>query len=157
MIDAATLDFINTRADVVLGSCSAGLLPSVCWGMGCHAAAGGQRITVWVAREQAQALLADINATQAVAATFSEPSTNRTVQLKGRNARLREQQPGDAAILERHRVNMVREVGLMGFSEVSVRTVFGPPLTSLVAVEFTPNEAFEQTPGPKAGKPLGAA
>ena len=27
----------------------------------------------------------------------------------------------------------------------------------LVAIDFTPNAAFEQTPGPKAGTPLPAA
>jgi hypothetical protein len=157
MIDTARLEFINNRADVVLGSRSTDLQPSVCWGMGCHARADGRRITVWLSRAQAATVIADIQANGAVAVTFVEPLTSRSLQLKGRDARVRDAQPQDAEILERHLDNMVREVALLGFSEMLARAAFGLPLHALVAVEFTPDDVFEQTPGPNAGKSLKAA
>jgi hypothetical protein len=153
-ISPANLEFLNTRADVLLASRSLQLMPSVCWGMGCHVGPNGPRVTVWLARAQSVALQADIEATGAVAAVFSEPYTNFTLQIKGANARVRKAVKQDAARLQRHLEHMICEVGRVGLDEAFVRTAFAQPLSALIAVEFIGTSLFEQTPGPHAGRAL---
>lgn len=48
------------------------------------------------------------------------------------------------------------EVGSVGFSAVFQRAIMAGTEAEAVAVSFTPTAAFEQTPGPSAGQPLGA-
>lgn len=154
---AADASFVNERADVVVGSCGADLTPSVCWGMGCHMAADGSRLTVWVRRQQAAELLAHVRATGVLAATFTEPLTARSRQIKGGGVTVRDARQADAPILARHLDNMVREIGLVGYDEAFVRAAFGAPLRELVALELVPQARFDQTPGPQAGHPIDAA
>lgn len=153
-ISPANLEFLNNRADVLLASCSLQLMPSVCWGMGCHIDPSGPHITVWLACAQSVALRADIEATGAVAAVFSEPYTNITLQIKGSNARVRKARKQDAMRLQRFLENLICQVGRLGVDETFVRTVFDQPLNSLIAVEFVGTSMFEQTPGPHAGRAI---
>ncbi len=153
MINAKDVEFMNTRSDVVVSSCSVDLKPSMCWGAGGHVHADGRHVTVWLPRAQAAAMLADIEATGVVAAVFTEPFTSQALQVKGRNARVREARADDGPILARHLDNMIREIARVGFAERFVRAVFDLPLPALAAVEFTVQDLFIQTPGPHAGQP----
>jgi len=157
LISAQHIELLNSRCDVVVGSRSANLVPSVCWGMGGHVHDDGRRITVWLARAQAGVVLDDIAATGAIAAVFNEPFTSIAVQIKGSDARIRDAQDHDQRILGRHLSNMIHEVGRVGFDEPFVRTVFDLPLQALAAIEFSVDSLFQQTPGPRAGDPIGSA
>lgn len=160
MIRPELLQLLNSRCDVVLATRSAQHVPSVCWGMACRVEAGGghgpgspalPRTTVWLRRDQAAALLADISQNGQVAASFSVPFTSVCFQLKGRNATWREAMPTDLPILQEHLHNLIREIELVGFPEAFTRHAFEQPLDLLVAVSFSVTEVFEQTPGPHAG------
>lgn len=153
-ISPANLEFLNTRADVLLASRSVQLIPSVCWGMGCHVDSSGPHITVWLVEAQSVTLQADIEATGAVAAVFSEPYTSYTLQIKGSNARVRKARKQDAARLKRHLEHLIYEIGRVGHDERFVRTAFEQPLSALIAVEFIGTSMFEQTPGPHAGRAI---
>ena len=102
-------------------------------------------------------VLADIRQNHRVAAVFALPSSHRTVQLKGEDARVLPFDPADHAIVARHLETFVAELAHLGIPEAIIRTVYGCPGSDLVAVAFTPCAAFSQTPGPRAGQPLGAA
>jgi hypothetical protein len=65
-------------------------------------------------------------------------------------------QPGDLDVVESYRCKFVRELVPMGFDEILIRSLLAAPPADLVAVKFTPVEAYSQTPGPKAGEPLRA-
>ena len=49
------------------------------------------------------------------------------------------------------------EIGRLGHTAEQARVVFECRDEDLLAIDFTPNAAFEQTPGPKAGSPLSIA
>ena len=157
MISAQHIELLNSRCDVVVGSRNADLVPSVCWGMGAHVHDDGRHITVWLARAQAGVVLDDIAATGAIAAVFSEPFTSISIQVKGHDALVRDAHEPDQNILAGHLSDMIREIGLVGFSEPFVRTAFDMPLHALAAIEFSVDSIFQQTPGPRAGDPIGSA
>jgi hypothetical protein len=45
----------------------------------------------------------------------------------------------------------------LGFEAAMIRTLLAFPDSDIVAVSFTPDEAYSQTPGPNAGSPLKVA
>jgi hypothetical protein len=109
---------------------------------------------VYISRRQGGELLRDIEASGRIAVMFSQPSTHRTVQLKASGATLRPAGPQDRALIDRYVIGVVDDIVSVGYPAPVVRAIFAHRLEDLVAVTFTPAEAFEQTPGPRAGEPL---
>lgn len=157
MIDAALLAKLNQHCDVVLSSGSAAAVPSLCWGMAGRVLDDRRTVEAWVRDDQARQFLADVRATGKVAAVFSEPFTNVAVQLKGRGGSVRAATRDDAAFLREHVGHMVAELARVNFGEAFARNFFEHPWTLLAVVRFEATEVFVQTPGPRAGQPLGRA
>lgn len=129
-------------------------VPSVSRALGCRIAPDRRRVTAFLDRSQCETLLRDLRETRAIAAVFSQPSTHRTIQLKGADAALASIESGDAALVEANRAALVKDMGTIGYDEAFVRTLLACEPADLVAVTFTPTSAFAQTPGPQAGKRL---
>ena len=109
-----------------------------------------------VARSCAQELLEDVEHSGRIAVVFSQPSTNRTIQIKGDRAH-----PGapDALLLDAVRIHsdaFVNEVVPLGFAAPVVRSLLDFPDDDIVSIAFTPTAAYDQSPGPRAGAPLKA-
>ncbi|MFZ2825790.1 hypothetical protein [Hydrogenophaga sp.] len=149
------LDMMARGVSVIVSACGHDLTPSVMRALGSQVSASGDFITVYLGQRPSAQLLRDVAASGRMAVVFSEPSTHRTVQLKTHHARMREARPEDATVLQRYRLAMQQELGGLGFGPAFVSAMFAHTLDDVVAVEFTPDEAFDQTPGPRAGQPLG--
>ena len=83
---------------------------------------------------------------------FSEPTTHRTIQLKSGNASVAGLQKRDEKLIREYADAFVAHVCSIGFEESLVRALIWSDRATLAAVTFTPEEVFEQTPGPGAGK-----
>ena len=142
---------------LMLSSCDLELTPSVMRAVGSRIDDGGRRITAYLGRAQSRQLLANIAASGRLAAVFSQPSTHLTVQFKSRRVRLREPQADDQPYLERYRQSLEQELSVLGFAPLYVQALLAHAPDDLVAVEFEPDEAYDQTPGSRAGSPLMAA
>ena len=156
LIDAAQAAFLQGGVSISAASCGARPFPSVCRVLGCSIAENRQRLTVMVARSYAQELLEDVAHGGRLAVVFSQPSTNRTIQIKGDHA---EAGVPDAQMLEAVRIHcdaFVDEVQRLGFPAPLVRSLLFCPEGDIVAIGFTPTAAFDQSPGPRAGAPLKA-
>jgi hypothetical protein len=129
-------------------------VPSVTRALGCRVSPDRRRVTVFLLASQSATLLRDLRATRAVAAVFSQPSTHRTIQLKGSDATLGEIEPGDVGLIDANAAAALADLVLSGFPESFARTFFNYDAPDLVAVSFTPSTAFFQTPGPQAGRRL---
>jgi hypothetical protein len=114
----------------------------------------GRRITVFLSAPHAADLLRDVGQSRALAVVFSEPPTHRTIQIKGRDARVEPLALGDPAVVEAYRKAFVECLRPLGFTEAMVRALLDCADKDLVAVAFTPEAAFNQTPGAQAGTPL---
>ena len=141
---------------VIVASRDATLRPNLMRAVGSRVEEDGRTITVYLSRRQSRQLVQDLAATGHIAVVFSEPSTHRTVQLKAARLDMRNADPQDIPVLERYRESMEREIQQVGFAPPLTRAMLAHRLEDVVAVRFTPEQAFDQTPGPRAGTPLGS-
>ena len=142
---------------VIVSSCGHDLTPSLMRAVGSQVSPQGERITVFLNRQQSTQLLRDVASTGRVAVVFSEPHSHRTVQVKSSHARLREITPDDAPALQRYLEAMQGELDRIGFAPDFAAAMLAHRFDDLSAIEFTPSQAFDQTPGPHAGQPLRVA
>ncbi|MBS0292016.1 MAG: hypothetical protein JSS01_05795 [Proteobacteria bacterium] len=154
LLSPAHIALIAQGVSAIVASRSADLHASVMRAMGAQISPDGQHITVFLRASQSAQLLADIAAGGPVAVVFSDPPTNRTLQVKASGARLREARPGDQALLRRYLVAMQHCVGQVGYGPEFVAAMLCAPPNDLLALEFTPETAYDQTPGLRAGTPL---
>ena len=153
--------FIAGPRSIFAASRGADGLPSLCRALACKVAADRRSVTVLLHPQRAAALLQDIAASGEIAVVFNEPPTHRTLQIKGRDARP-VSTPADAAqSVDAHIEAFAQELDPMGFRGhligVVVRGAPEPNGLVPVAVQFTPDAVFEQTPGPRAGARVSGA
>jgi hypothetical protein len=143
---------IARGVSVNVASCDERLRPSVMRAMGSAVDVATGTVTVYLARPQAGQLLRDIEASGRLAATFSQPSSYRTVQLKTTGVSTRAASESDRPALERYLAAMEQEIAHVGHPPRVTRALLASRIEDLVAVSFEPEQAFDQTPGPKAGR-----
>jgi hypothetical protein len=153
-LDEANVMFIRCGVMVSVASRDAHHVASLARALGCRVAPDRRRVTAFLAAPQCEVLLRDLRDTGTIAAVFTQPSTHRTIQLKGTDATLGALEPGDTALIEANIVALVKDVAVLGYTEAFARTILAYEAGALVAVTFTPTSAFAQTPGPQAGKRL---
>lgn len=156
LIDEDTAAFMQRGVSVIVGSRSSALpaQASLMRAVGCRVAADRRTVTVLLHAPLCRALLDDIRATGLVAVVFSQPTTHRTLQLKASNAHLGEATPQDWALASQYQQAFAREVEPLGFPKDFAMAIMGWRPADLVALHFSPAEAFDQTPGPRAGTRL---
>ncbi|TFW34008.1 hypothetical protein [Massilia horti] len=157
LFDAELAAFMQGGISLNIGSCGPDRRPSVARAFGCRIAADRRQVRMLVSSSHAAQVLAHVRATGVLAAVFSEPSTYRTVQLKGVDATVEPATPEDLAAVAACRAGFVAELEPLGYAPDMVRALLGCPDADIVAVRFTPSAAFSQTPGPDAGRALGVA
>jgi hypothetical protein len=155
-LDSGQIAFMRGGVSISVASCDRNGMPQLVRAIGCRVSDDGRRVTIFVPESKSQAVQRDIFATGAIAVAFTQPSTHRTMQLKSRDARVTAVSPEDVQLVEAYRDAFVAEVGAIGFHEHMVRTLLSCPPEQLVALSFSPSEAYSQTPGPNAGKKLEA-
>jgi hypothetical protein len=143
--------FIQGGVSITVASRDERLVPSIAKALGCHVGEGGREVTVLMFAPAAEAVARDIARHGRAAVVFSRPSTNKTVQLKGRDVRSVPVRPGDVAIVRRYLALFADDLQTLGWGHDYVDGVFRYDPGQLVAIRFTPEGAFLQTPGPGAG------
>ena len=154
VLDDDTAQFLQRRVSIVAASRDANNIPSSTRVYGCRVAEGNRALTVFVRRPQAARLLADIEVNGEIAVVFSRPSTNRTLQFKGRDARVGPLEPGDIQLVSEWIGSLVVELAPLGVTAPLVHAAFANRPEEMSAITFTPGEGFAQTPGPGAGARL---
>ena len=146
--------FIEGGVGIAAASSSPQGRPSLNRAVGCSVAPDRRRITVLLRRSQAATLLEDVSRSGAVAVVFSQPSTHHTLQIKSTDAVVHAPEAIDAAALARYAEAFHRELAPLGYTAEWTRALLGYAPADLVAVSFTPQAIFSQTPGPRAGERL---
>jgi hypothetical protein len=154
LLDEDNAAFIQTGISILAASRDEALVPSIARASGCRVSQDRRAVSIFLPPSQAAQLVADVRRCARIAVVFSRPSTHRTLQLKGDDARVRAATAEEAASVPGYVEAFAREIALLGHTDEQARTMFEFRAEDLVAIDFTPNAAFEQTPGPKAGTPL---
>lgn len=153
LLDPDHAAFVQSGVSVVVGS-SGNAGANLVRATGCRVSSDRRRVTVFVAATQSGAVLADVQANGRIAVVFSQPTTHRTVQLKGTDATIAAPAADDLRVVAAYRAAMVAEIAQLGHPEPFVTTMLACASADLLALSFTPGEAFVQTPGPRAGMAL---
>lgn len=152
-LDAAHAAFIQGPVSVIVASRDATLAPDVVRGCGCRVSRDRRQVTVLIEPGRAGTLLDDVAANGLVAVVFSQPSTHRTIQLKGSDARVVAVTAADRAMARRHLQEWSADLAQIGYGLEFAAALHGGA-GALAAIRFTPTAAYQQTPGPGAGQPL---
>lgn len=123
---------------------------------GCRVSSDGGRVTIFLSRTKYPLLLDAIRRSGVVAVSFIEPSTNKSIQVKGEAAELAEPEKGDPERIAAYLDLFTADLERINVRAALGRAVLGIAPADLAAISFTPAIAFIQTPGPKAGKPIEA-
>ena len=113
--------------------------------------AQGVRLTVYLPVATSETTLANLRDNGAVAVALSQPLSHRTVQLKGRVEEIRPAREEEREAVVRFAAGFDAEIEAIGLLPAVVRRRAKWPCH---AVTFTVAEAWQQTPGPRAGAPL---
>lgn len=151
MLDSDLLAFVQSGVSISLAASAADRRPTMSRGLGCKLIDGGRQLGVFVKRSQSAELCANIGRNGRVANVFSLPSNNRTVQLKGADARMLAFDAADQALIAVHLADFLLEVLPHGLPEAVVRALFAHTPDDLLTVVYTPGAVYTQTPGPRAG------
>lgn len=154
LLPADLVAMMDKWVSAIIASRDADMRPSIMRAVGTRIDAQGREITVYVARSQSRQLVQDISSNGCVAVVFSKPSTHRSVQLKASDARIRTATAADEPILQRYLQSMEQEIAQVGHAPVLTRAMLAHRLGDVVAITFTPQQAYDQTPGPRAGQSM---
>jgi len=152
VLDPAVVEFIHGGVAVGVATRDEHLKPEFARGWGPEVSADGRSLTLCVTAPGGSRMRANLEHNGAVAVGFSLPTIARAVQVKGVASRISEPEAVELERVERHLQSFVAEVEQIGGpAEVSLRMI---SRRGLVAIEFVIEEAFDQTPGPTAGRRL---
>jgi hypothetical protein len=150
-VDEELSDFLSRGVAGLVAACDERLRPSIGRAWAPRGSDDGSRLTVCVEAPPGSAIRASLEALGTVAATFSLPSTYRTVQLKGEALALREPTAEELEAVGKHVDAFSREAETVGLPPGSGRRLHD---RRLVALAFAVRELYDQTPGPNAGARL---
>jgi hypothetical protein len=151
-LDPAVVEFIHGGVAVGVATRDDDLRPEFARGWGPEVSADSRLLRLCVAAPEGSRVRANLERNGAVAVGFSPPTIARAVQVKGIAVRVGEPEAADLERVERHVRLFVAEAERVGApAELSRRMFVG---TGLVAVQFSIDEVFDQTPGPTAGRHL---
>lgn len=154
MIDEELADFITGQVSIQVAACGNDRLATLVRALGARLSADRSRVTVLLPRSQAEAVLRAVAANGRFAAIFNDPQTHHAVQIKGRDAVIEPATPDDKASLDGYQRVMARRLARFGVPEAFCRAMFSSDPEDLIAVSFSPSEAYGQSPGTGAGELL---
>lgn len=157
LLSVEMVAMVQGGVSTIVSSCNAALQPSIMRAVGGTISDDGHWVTVYLARNQSRQLLQDIATSGRVAVVFAEPTTNRAVQLKTQQARSRNATAADQPLLAHYLAAMEKQIGMVGFPPPLTQAMLAHEMDEVVAIEFEPEAAFDQTPGPTAGASMGTA
>lgn len=146
--------FLGVGTSVSVASTAAGGRPVVGRALAWRLEADGRTVTVILDDAANEGLVDALAASARVAVVLTQPTTHRSIQFKGRNARVAAAPPDAVALAEHHIAGFARELAAIGYGDAFTRALCAFQAADLVAVSFSPDAGFDQTPGPNAGEPL---
>lgn len=145
-------ELIESGVAVSVATADAAGRPHLNTGWGPRIGDDGAIATVFIDRARSAPTIDDLEATKRIAMTVGDPVSYRSIQLKGSVTGVA-LEPGedDRAWVRRHREAFLVSIALVGDPPTLGRNMWTDPV---VRIDFAIEAAFDQTPGPDAGRPL---
>lgn len=152
LIGDATVAFIEREVAIDLGACNAQRRPSTCRGFAARVWPDRRRVTVYVRRPEALQLLQDVVAQDRLAVVLCLPETEVSIQLKGRQVGIAAATEEEMPRIRDYCARFVDGVTRLGFERAFAEAYMAVAPQEMVALSFTVDAVFDQTPGPLAGR-----
>jgi len=149
--------FLEGPVSVLVGTRDSRLVPEITRAWGPRVSDDRQHISLCVPMGTSRKTLDNIDSNGEIAVCFSLPTNYRTFQLKGRHPTTTEPDRTDLAIVERHRDAFATVNEPLGQRREHIEAFWRSEIETsavLVKIVFVPEQVFDQTPGPGAGKSL---
>jgi hypothetical protein len=156
LISPAVAAFMQSGLSITVAGRGDRLVPSIARAVGCRVDQDGHEVSVLLFAPAGEPVCRDVASNGRVAACFSRPSNHRTVQVKGQDARSMLATPQEVAIARRCLDLFIEDLLPLGFERRMLEAMFWGHPEDLMAIRFTPDAAYAQTPGPEAGRVLRA-
>lgn len=154
VLDAAHAGFLTHHVSILVASSNSERMPSITRAFGCRVSSDRRTVTLFLSARRSQAVLRDLRAGGGIAVVFSRPSTHETLQLKGASVRIVTLETGDRDVIRACGESFAEDIRAIGWRDPFVSAIVSVDGEEIVGVEFAPNAAFVQTPGPAAGRRL---
>ncbi len=139
---------------LLVGTCSAKLLPDCVRAMGVRIWPGASQLTVILPAATGAVSIANLRENPRIALTASHIPTHRTIQIKGKVLAIREGDESDREFAARYRESFTVDLAWAGQPRT---TTLRLGIWPCFAIDVDIAVAFAQTPGPLAGHKLPAA
>ncbi|MFN0148593.1 MAG: pyridoxamine 5'-phosphate oxidase family protein [Dehalococcoidia bacterium] len=150
-IDDDLQEFLESGVAVHVGTATPDGRPRVTYAWGPRVQGDRETIDVFLDTARCDGAIADLRATGRIAMTVGHPVSYRSVQLKGVFEGISEVDDADRAWVQRHREAFLVTTMLVGDPPDVIRNLWFEEVTRIT---FRADRAFDQTPGPDAGRPL---
>jgi len=157
VLTAVQAAFVESGVSISASSRDRDHYSSLARGLGCRVAEDRQQLRLLLSATRSTELLSDVRTQRVLATVYSLPSTHETLQIKSSAAWVEAAQPGDAAYVARHVEAFAAQIMPLGFSRAFVSALLDYEPGDLIAVRFSVEAVYTQTPGPRAGERLAAA
>ena len=152
MIPESLTSFVESGLSTLVGTTSTDLRPHGMRGIGLTVRNAGGSARVYLPCAGAKRTVENLLATRKIAVTLSKPPTHRTLQLKGALEHICQTPEHERSEVERLFSTFLEDLTYIGIPRgILLRTNRWP----CWSVDFSVESLFEQTPGPRAGQPLG--
>jgi hypothetical protein len=151
VIDVELRSFIEADRAIEVASRNKDLVPHAQRAWGPRVSEDGRSIELFVDRPAATTTVANLRDNGRIAVCLTRIDTNRSVQLKGRCVEVGDPEAEDWNTIEEHRQAFTRATAMLGFPADMIRNLWS---TQVVKLRFVVDDIYDQTPGPRAGKPL---
>lgn len=145
------VDFLESGISVLVGTRDAALRPDATRGSGTVIHPGRTRVTVFLPESTASRTVANLENNAQIAAGYSRPSDNLSIQIKGRAVEVRRATEDERQVSDRYKAAFVDMLYMTGLPRSLTKRIIVWPA---IAITFDVTDIFVQTPGPGAGKRL---
>jgi general stress protein 26 len=149
-IAPALKEFLESGVAIQVGTAGADGKPHAVTGWGARINEDGT-VSIFIEAKRASRPLANLATNPKVAVIFGDPISYRSIQLKGQWRSTAPPSEEDQAWVVRHRDLFASSTALVGDNPNSIRNLW---MDEVMRIDFDVQQAFDQTPGPEAGRPL---
>lgn len=150
IIDDGLRELVESPVSVSVGTV-AGDRPELISGSGPRVGTDRTSISVFLDRARSGPTVENLQENGQIAVTIAAPVSYRSVQFKGRLRGIHEVDERDRAWVQARREMFVTAIALVGDPVQGARNLW---MDDLIRIEFEVDDAFDQTPGPNAGRRL---
>ena len=151
MLDKSLTEFLEQGLAIHIGTRDARLRPNGCVVTAVRVEDEGRHLVAFIPKAVTPAVFEDLRSNGQAAISFTRPSDDKAVQVKGEFVSMADASAGDEAFARAQWAGFLKQLDMIGLPGEATSTW---TLWPCAAVRIRVTALFSQTPGPEAGAVL---